>query len=370
LTITVDVEFLGRNTAKKSSTSQKVFHPENISQDWNLGTYVEPFPHQGKTTFKITVAFSPNDSLSFPTTISPNLTQVLASSLEGQMLLNTKFYLFSGKIEGKAGRPRAVYGNAALLTNTSTYMEDLLSDSGFQDGIPCGLYEDVPEVLGRLKEEYYDYESDSDLESLPGVDEEDKPSPAGRLIANVHNIQGNHVPPVKTHGGGPKLTVPDSIARSLPSSPPLETPGNSTTDASAGVLSGAQFVMSNPAMNVQSSIGDTSASNFEDPPPQTSSPQEAVQTDVWNCPPKPTSDTQVRAYAINGTAYQTWKAFIFYAYTGETQFKPLKSTLKFSWFNIPPTNTPKMGQDTACSPKSMYRFADYVRPPGVTQAHA
>ncbi len=67
----------------------------------------------------------------------------------------------------------------------------MLSDSVFQNGVPCGLSEDVPEVLSRLKEEDYDYDSNSDLESLPDTDREDKPSPAGQLVTNVQSSVDN-----------------------------------------------------------------------------------------------------------------------------------------------------------------------------------
>ncbi len=128
LTITVDVQFLGCAAAKKTSALKQVFHHPAISQDWEIGTYIEPFPPgQGKAHFVITVAFDPNDGLSLPTTISSRLSEVLALSLEGQMLIDTKFYLYSGKSKGKARNPRAVYGNAGLLTDTSTYVRDCKS---------------------------------------------------------------------------------------------------------------------------------------------------------------------------------------------------------------------------------------------------
>lgn len=42
----------------------------------------------------------------------------------------------------------------------------VLSGSNFHDGVSCALYEDNSTILHKLKSEEYDYDSDSDLESL------------------------------------------------------------------------------------------------------------------------------------------------------------------------------------------------------------
>ncbi|KAF5363352.1 hypothetical protein D9756_000264 [Leucocoprinus leucothites] len=61
-----------------------------------------------------------------------------------------------------------------------------------------------------------------------------------------------------------------------------------------------------------------------------------------------------KAYAINGTAYKTWKAFIFYTYTNDIKFNALKSQRTDA-------TSESLGADfISCSPKSMYRFADYA----------
>ncbi|KAI0645432.1 hypothetical protein C8Q79DRAFT_911621 [Trametes meyenii] len=61
-----------------------------------------------------------------------------------------------------------------------------------------------------------------------------------------------------------------------------------------------------------------------------------------------------RVVFIDDFAYKTWKAFIFYAYLGETElsFAPLQSEQK--------PCPPQPGPDSApiCSPKSMYRLAE------------
>ncbi|KAH7905972.1 hypothetical protein BJ138DRAFT_1130188 [Hygrophoropsis aurantiaca] len=59
---------------------------------------------------------------------------------------------------------------------------------------------------------------------------------------------------------------------------------------------------------------------------------------------------------VKGAAYRTWQALIYYCYTGQTAFAPLKSrgviTARSSEHDSDATTC------TPCSPKSMYRLAD------------
>ncbi|KAJ3572389.1 hypothetical protein NP233_g3123 [Leucocoprinus birnbaumii] len=81
----------------------------------------------------------------------------------------------------------------------------------------------------------------------------------------------------------------------------------------------------------------------------------------------PVSDAKVStapglAYAVNGTAYRTMEAYIIFAYTGEIEFEPLGSSKRLEMVR----GTRKSSSEvTGCSPKSMYRFADYAGIPGL-----
>ncbi|EIW82774.1 hypothetical protein CONPUDRAFT_163852 [Coniophora puteana RWD-64-598 SS2] len=67
-------------------------------------------------------------------------------------------------------------------------------------------------------------------------------------------------------------------------------------------------------------------------------------------------------FLVKGVAYKTWRAFLFYIYTGQVNFSPMS-----------PQNGGKVEPDSLanetklkcspCSPKSMYRLAIKVRPP-------
>ncbi|KAH7906218.1 hypothetical protein BJ138DRAFT_658778 [Hygrophoropsis aurantiaca] len=55
---------------------------------------------------------------------------------------------------------------------------------------------------------------------------------------------------------------------------------------------------------------------------------------------------------VKGTAYKTWRAFVFFCYTGQVTFSPLRSS------NTASERSPDDGKDSHCSPKSMYCLAN------------
>ncbi|KAI0684904.1 hypothetical protein BC835DRAFT_1387101 [Cytidiella melzeri] len=69
---------------------------------------------------------------------------------------------------------------------------------------------------------------------------------------------------------------------------------------------------------------------------------------------RPMGDSEYygRVIIIPDVAFNTWKALIFYIYTGEVHFGPLRSQLASTNETRKPTSAP------LCSPKSMYRLAD------------
>lgn len=50
---------------------------------------------------------------------------------------------------------------------------------------------------------------------------------------------------------------------------------------------------------------------------------------------------------------------MYHAYTNQIHFKPLKSSMGPKLLK---STAAELKNDVACSPKSMYRLADYVRP--------
>ncbi|KXN92760.1 hypothetical protein AN958_03211 [Leucoagaricus sp. SymC.cos] len=132
-----------------------------------IGVYAEPPQYKGRAYFQITITFDPADGLSLPNTSTPITRQALRRSLDSPSFVDTKFYLFSAKDrDGRPARPRALFAKSDLLTSSSTFLKELLSQgSAFSTGTPCDLLEDVTEEIAKLNPDSFDYDPDSDLES-------------------------------------------------------------------------------------------------------------------------------------------------------------------------------------------------------------
>lgn len=267
----------------------RVVHEERFSDvslksSIGLGSYMRPACYEGRTIIAITLTFNELDGLSFPTSPPAELQSVLHQSLDGPTFIDTKFYLYSAKKIGVPTRPKAVFANSKLLLKSSPYLHDLLSsETGFQRGSSCNLQEDVAGELSKLTADAFDYDSDSDLESLCGDDE-------------------------------------DSFLQE----------GGDSADTSTDKEEDERMTPSPDAIQSESSNASQSVLSLS-----------------------PGMPADGRAFAINGTAYRTWKALIFYIYTKDIRFKKLKSQNVQGdiSFDIAPVT---------CSPKSMYRLADYA----------
>jgi len=68
-------------------------------------------------------------------------------------------------------------------------------------------------------------------------------------------------------------------------------------------------------------------------------------------------DLKNLAFTLMDSILCSWRALLFYLYTGNIQFRPLKS--KPSEFSVGICDSLAVDPET-CSPKSMYRLADKV----------
>ncbi|KAJ3573701.1 hypothetical protein NP233_g2256 [Leucocoprinus birnbaumii] len=282
---------------------EREFKQASLKEVHQLGSYEEPPHYKGSTHITISLLFSASEALSFPTTPHPNTPVALSQSLDEPAFIDTKFYLFSAKRRSMPTKPKAVYAKSLLLMNASSYLDSLLStNTSFSNGTPCLLKEETSEEIAKLTAEKYDYDSDSDLESLLGDDDND----------DVDDGEKELVPKVETTNG-PSEENPKDVAK--------EDTAGTTTDA--------------PTPEETERLAETpkeESNKSSDIPPLSAVPSDG------------------RAFAINGTAHKTWKAFILYVYTNKVQFNSLKSE------NKPCVSSAAV----SCSPKSMYRLADYA----------
>lgn len=123
VTVTVKVSFLG-NDGKESVQNIVPFTGTSIRSDTEIGTYVEPIHFKGSVQLEITLTFNRANEMLLPTTPSVNAQKALHHSLDGPTFVDTKFYLFSGKVEGRASTPKAVFAKSMLLMGTSNYLRE------------------------------------------------------------------------------------------------------------------------------------------------------------------------------------------------------------------------------------------------------
>ncbi|KXN89435.1 hypothetical protein AN958_05597 [Leucoagaricus sp. SymC.cos] len=164
---------------------EKEFVNVSLKVVYLLGSFEEPPNYKGQTHITITVTFNTTDGLTFPTTPQVNTQAALRDSLENPDFIDTKFYLYSAKRQGLPTRPKVVYAKSRLLIDSSSYLTNLLStESGFdRSGSPCNLREESNTEMAKLVAEKYEYDSDSDLESLPDDEADNEDTPQNALIA-------------------------------------------------------------------------------------------------------------------------------------------------------------------------------------------
>ncbi|KAJ7159563.1 hypothetical protein C8R46DRAFT_1108599 [Mycena filopes] len=89
-------------------------------------------------------------------------------------------------------------------------------------------------------------------------------------------------------------------------------------------------------------------SDGEENPPSVREDADGMEVSTQVVPGRKSSGREGRVIVLKDTAFKTWKAFIFYLYTRQVNFRPLKSQ------GLPQSTT----NDPSCSPKSMYRLAE------------
>ncbi|RDX50131.1 hypothetical protein OH76DRAFT_1482610 [Lentinus brumalis] len=235
--------------------------------------------------------------------LAKNTQSALERSLTSGVFIDAKFYLFSRRTRDRSlASPRPVYAHSTNLIHTSSYFKSLLC-GGFVEDRRKEAFDSNDSLRRTLSPDEYGYDSDSDVDQ---DDDETTPSPD-------HDT---------TTGGQPD----PSDERSEAPRPAVEVPsssGEGEASASAVTVSpNEKFTFSAPILNPRS---DTHAFTLNGGIP--------VRYNV----------------VIDDIAFRTFKALVYYSYTGEITFSPLRSIRKA------PGSTTK---PLSCSPKSIYRVAD------------
>ncbi|KAH7925144.1 hypothetical protein BV22DRAFT_458408 [Leucogyrophana mollusca] len=276
----------------------------------------------------------------------PAVLLALAQSLGTGMFFDTKYVIFCRRrATGNITEPQTIYANSAVLKATSPHLalrpfeqqdcllEPLSNNSSTQ----------LPDVLDA-----YDYESDSDLDvdEIKAGDPTDTGSDYGAFEERVGGGIRKGARPSPSSVSGTKTLAEEG--KKTPHAPSI------TTGAPDAVAKGDDGVVwsrwCRSALTHPNVISTLPIPDFEDDASEICIDQDEL------CPatvrPSVEAPSVARTVLVKGAAYRTWRALIYYCYTGQIVFAPLKSC------NTVPSPTLQCDGATPCSPKSMYRLAD------------
>ncbi|KAJ6456226.1 hypothetical protein C8R47DRAFT_1165561, partial [Mycena vitilis] len=259
-------------------------------RDSQIGTFVYVLAG-GPTmipTIAITVKLPTDTVLSLPASLTPKMEQLLAGTMDGKEAVDVKFCVFTGKRAGYATDPRAIFAKSTIMERHSEELDLLISGGAFSESLLVDL--DCPIDQDFLSLDEYGYPDDSDLDS---DDEEMEEGCDTRTRSRACSPNFREV--VQT---------------------PLPESGDSDSD------------------KTRSDVGPSPIS-IKIPVP---------------APHIPTGPRRMgRVVPLKGTAFKTWRALIYYLYTGKLSFSSVPRLLGSE-------DTPQ------CSAKSMYRLADKASP--------
>ncbi|KAH6914180.1 hypothetical protein BKA70DRAFT_656881 [Coprinopsis sp. MPI-PUGE-AT-0042] len=227
---------------------------------------------------------------------------MLSSMLSGAEVTDAKFFLLSrtSPATGPYG-PRGLWVNAGLLRGRSDELDEMLFGDSFQAETQDLDAPYSENRIPNLDSDNHDFPEDSDLEEdeLDHWEEEMDRKGKGKLVLESSETENTHNSPASASGA----------------------PCDSSTESSAS------------ASRINGS-GNAEVSSKTTPAKM----------------PKRVG----RAICIQGHAYRTWQAFVFYLMTGEVTFLPLTSSGKRA------TVQQRLDEEgtIACSPKSMYHLAE------------
>ncbi|KAG1752163.1 hypothetical protein EDB19DRAFT_1095255 [Suillus lakei] len=230
-----------------------------------------------------------------------SLNALLRKSLIGQPLTNIQFYLFStrSKRQGNVAKLQPLFADDETLTSSSEYFSGLLSEKTLNDPALVELQDHHPE--GGISLDEYGYASDSDF------DEEEEGEEGEEKEETNETVQDSR----RLHPCWQGITLYRSFEDER-----FELRANA---------SGEQMLRT-------PSIKDFTT-------------QEVQRGTIPS-----------RRVLVTDTAFKTWQALLYYLYTDEIIFAPLRSqqpsptTVHLSLDGPPP-----------CSPKSMYRLACKIK---------
>ncbi|KAI6137906.1 hypothetical protein BKA82DRAFT_4163769 [Pisolithus tinctorius] len=234
--------------------------------------------------------------------------ELIRKSLLAEDIIDVHFHLFSYRSKARVLRPRTLNANTALLKSTGAkYFDDLFSPAAIPSPALMINVKTTDSVFDGLELDDYGYESDSDLE-----DEDDGTS----VKSDTDILASRACTPVAT-GSDHEETV---------SYPYLPDTSSSADDYT--------FPVKQNGLRATSVIPSWGSQDLQ------SSGMPLL------------SDRGCHIF-VKDTAFQTWYSLMYYLYTDNIAFSPLKSSGPQGPQRFSRTAKPR----PQCSPKSMYSLA-------------
>ncbi|KAG2106235.1 uncharacterized protein F5147DRAFT_775046 [Suillus discolor] len=228
-----------------------------------------------------------------------NTASALRQSMNNGEFTDTKYYAMSKRRTGRfLGETRAVYANSAILDHGAG-VAPVLPSSISENSLFVHYHSQQRLMMDAEQSSNFDF-ADSDIESEEEVEESSNPPPYSRSHTAV--------------------AAPSEF------------------DASSDITSESSALSS-----------DDDNDNWTERAAQQHPGFRSTDTLRTEPQPRPLSPTQ-QIVLVRNTAFATWASYVYYCYTGQVSFYPLKSKDPLGRRN----NTT---QTLRCSPKSMYRLA-------------
>ncbi|KIJ18648.1 hypothetical protein PAXINDRAFT_128956 [Paxillus involutus ATCC 200175] len=241
---------------------------------------------------------------------SAQVLRVLDQSLGDGISFDVKFLANSKRLSsGNIYQPLPTYAHSAVLKEVCPKLDTL-----FPGGLACITKDDLPlPVLGDYDDDY-----DSDIDD----DDDDVIEDASSTVSAQANEVERSTQPQDTASPAPPVTKTD----------PRDIP-DAEFDELCLIDSNCRETVLSPSPSADS-IAD---SDFI---------ESALSTRTCQY------EADVRLIHVKCAAHRTWRAFVYYCYTGKIAFYPLRSQMPRNLFQE------VAGAPPSCSPKSMYRLAD------------
>ncbi|EIW63027.1 uncharacterized protein TRAVEDRAFT_69182 [Trametes versicolor FP-101664 SS1] len=260
---------------------------------------------------------------------------MLEASLTTGIFIDCLFYVYSYRTaDGTVNTPLPLYASSEVLKRTAEHFQSLIS-GGFSESFEGGSAGTSVKLLTMIAADEYGYDSDSDLEEEEEEEEEEEgPKKEEELV---------HEGEPSLNGGlfSPALQSVNERVRK-----DVSVATEPTEPSAAGPPYAGLLVPPGESPNGPQSNGVHAAAQED---PAGSSSTASVEDEFQ---PISTGIPVDHVVVIPDVAFKTFKALMYYAYTGEISFAALKSARLASGPAISPNPA------LACSPKSMYRLAD------------